>query len=319
MADDHAVGDRITFEVQRVPRVHHRRSNQTGSRQRGPRHARPRRSRPFWIEAGFLVLLALVIAIVVHTFFFQAFYIPSGSMEKTLHGCTPGCNNDRVLVNRLSYKVGHVQRGQIVVFDGVDSWTPEVTIKPPSNLVARAARDVSGFLGFSESGEKDFIKRVIGIPGDKVYCCDAQGRVVVNGTPLNENYLYPGSNNANEPFPAGEPRNVVTVPPGQLWVEGDHRDDSADSRAHTGDPGGGTIPENKVVGRAFAIVWPLSRIRILSVPDTFRSVAPPGLNSSASAIALPYGIGAVAVLPIGVLRGRKRRRRAHRKAAARAT
>jgi signal peptidase I len=278
-----------------------------GAHRTPPRHAKPKRGgfsrraakqpRPFWIESAILIGVALVIAIVVHTFFFQAFYIPSGSMENTLH------INDRVLVNRLSYKVGHVQRGQIVVFDGVDSWTPEATITPPSNAFARVARDVTSFLGFSAGGDKDFIKRVIGVPGDKIYCCDTNGRLVVNGTSLNEgSYLFPGSNNANEPFPAGEPTNVITVPPGQLWVEGDHRDDSADSRAHTGDPGGGTIPEDKVVGRAFAIVWPPSRAGLLSIPSTFHSV------SKSEAIGLPYGIGAVSVLPIGLLSQRRRRR-----------
>ena len=122
-------------------------------------------------------------------------------------------------------------------------------------------------------------------------------------------YLYPGRNNANEPFPAGEPTNVVTVPPGQLWVEGDHRDDSADSRAHTGDPGGGTIPEDKVVGRAFAIVWPPSRTGLLSVPEH----VPLGLQPEA--IGLPYAIGAVSVLPVGLLSRRRRRRRARSLAA----
>jgi signal peptidase I len=273
------------------------------------RHAKPtgkpkadsgrRKRRPLWVESIFLIVVALGIAVVVHTFFFQAFYIPSGSMENTLHV------NDRVLVNRLSYKIGHVQRGQVVVFDGVDSWTPEATVAPQKNPVARVARDITGFLGFSASGDKDFIKRVIGVPGDTVYCCDAQGRLVVNGTPLNEtSYLYPGSNNANEPFPAGEPKNVITVPPGQLWVEGDHRDNSADSRAHTGDPGGGTIPEDKVVGRAFAIVWPPSRARLLSIPSTFHTV------SSTEAMGLPYAIGAAAMLPVGAIRVRRRRRQA---------
>jgi signal peptidase I len=281
----------------------------TGGAHRAPSRRRRKRAttkkpRPFWLESLFLVVVALLIAVTVHTFFFQAFYIPSGSMENTLH------INDRVLVNRLSYKVGHIQRGQVVVFNGVDSWTPEAAVAPPSNPVARVARDITGFLGFSAGGDKDFIKRVIGIPGDRIYCCDAQGRLVVNGTPLNETgYLYPGSNNANEPFPAGEPANVITVPPGQLWVEGDHRDDSADSRAHTGDPGGGTIPESKVVGRAFAIVWPPSHLGLLSIPSTFHSVRS---VSSGEAMGLPYAIGAAAVLPVGALRaGRRRRRRRH--------
>ena len=162
----------------------------------------------------------MAIALVVHQFLFQAFYIPSGSMENTLHV------GDRVLVNRLSYKVGHVQRGQIVVFNGLDSWTPEVTVTPPSNPAARVLRDVGSFLGFAPSGEQDFIKRVIGVPGDHVTCCDVQGRITVNSKALDENYLSSGA----EPDPHATTTQVnagipfdITVPPGQLWVEGDHR------------------------------------------------------------------------------------------------
>jgi signal peptidase I len=257
----------------------------------------PRKQRPFWIEAVVLLAIALGIALVVHTFLFQAFFIPSGSMENTLHV------GDRVLVNRLSYKVGHVQRGQIVV-NGEDSWTPEATTTPPSNPVSRAFRDVGSFLGFAPAGEKDFIKRVIGVPGDHVVCCDSHGRITVNGTPLNETYLAAGPEgnvtatttqvNAGRPFD-------ITVPPGRLWVEGDHRDDSADSRSHTGEPGGGTIPENKVIGRAFVIVWPIKHMRGLGIPSAFHGVA------NATAAGLPYGLGGAAVLPVLMFRRRRSR------------
>jgi signal peptidase I len=268
-----------------------------GSRQ-GPRHRKPKSPRPFWIEAVVLIAFALGIALAVHTFFLQAFFIPSGSMENTLHV------GDRVLVNRMSYKVGHVQRGQIIVFNGEDSWTAEAPSSTPSNPVSRVLHDVGGFLGFAPAGEKDFIKRVIGIPGDHVVCCDSQGRIMINGTPLDENYLSSGipvavstttKVNAARPFD-------ITVPPGRVWVEGDHRDDSADSRSHTADPGGGTIPESKIIGRAFVIVWPLSHWRGLSIPASYRPI------SNAAAIAMPYGIGAIMMAPIGLLRWRRRRR-----------
>jgi signal peptidase I len=257
-------------------------ANVTRRKRRGPR--------PFWVEAVWLVAVAMVIALVVHQFLFQAFFIPSGSMENTLHV------GDRVLVNRLSYEVGHVQRGQIVVFNGLDSWTPEATVTPPHNPVARVAHDVAGFLGFAPAGETDFIKRVIGVPGDHVKCCDAQGRITVNGSPLNENYLYPGSDNTSDPF-------EIVVPPGRLWVEGDHRDISGDSRKHTGDPGAGTIPISKVVGRAFVVVWPVSHFRGLAIPASYH-----GLASAVTASGAPYGIGALTVLPVGLMRRRRRRR-----------
>jgi signal peptidase I len=247
-------------------------------------------ARPFWVEAVILLAIAAVIAVGVHSFLFQAFYIPSGSMENTLHV------GDRVLVNRLSYKVGHVQRGQVVVFSGVDSWTPESQVTPPHNPVLRELRTAAGYLGFAPSGEQDFIKRVIGVPGDRVTCCDTQGRIQVNGKPLDENYLFPGSNNRTLPFD-------ITVPAGRLWVEGDHRDNSKDSRLNTGLPGGGTIPVNKVVGRAFVVVWPVSHWRGLSVPHSYRAL------SNATVSASPSAIGLVAVVPLAVMRRRRRRLR----------
>jgi len=272
-----------------------------GSHRRRRPTKKARKQRPFLLEVLVLLCVAFGIALLVHTFLFQAFYIPSGSMENTLHV------GDRVLVNRLSYKVGHVQRGQIVVFNGEDSWIPEVTTTPASNPVTGALRDVGSFLGFAPAGEKDFIKRVIGIPGDHVVCCDAQGRIKVNGKPLDETYLASGNPAVHTTTEVNSARHFdITVPPGRLWVEGDHRDDSADSRSHTGDPGGGTIPESKVIGRAFVIVWPIKHWRGLGVPTTFHGV-PAGV-SSAAAVGFPYGAGTLAVLPVGLWRVRKRRR-----------
>jgi signal peptidase I len=254
-------------------------------------------TRPFWVEAVVLLVIAAAIAVGVHSFLFQAFFIPSGSMENTL------LKGDRVIVNRLSYKVGHVQRGQVVVFSGVDSWTPEGSITQPSNPVLREFSKVGSYLGFAPSGEQDFIKRVIGVPGDHVVCCNTQGQITVNGVALQEHYLYPGSDNRTLPFD-------IVVPPGRLWVEGDHRNDSADSRSHTGLPGGGTIPINKVIGRAFVIVWPFSRLHRLEIPASYGALKSTNASavSNTTTSALPSAIGLAAVLPLGVVRLRRRRR-----------
>ncbi|MFL6101629.1 MAG: signal peptidase I [Actinomycetales bacterium] len=191
-----------------------------------------------------LVGIALVLTLVVRAFVVQAFYIPSGSMEQTLHV------GDRVLVSKLSYRFADIHRGDVVVFDGTGTFAPEVT--PATGTFARVARSVGAFFGMAPS-EHDFVKRVVGLPGDSVRCCTSQGLLSVNGVPVQEPYLYPGDT------PSAEAFNIV-VPGGRLWVMGDHRSDSADSRAHLGEPGGGTVPESRVIGKVVAIYWPLGRV-----------------------------------------------------------
>lgn len=150
----------------------------------------------------------------------QAFFIPSGSMEQTLHGCAGCANNDRVLVDKVGYRFHPPRRGDIVVFDGRGSFS------------AAAVR-------------KDFVKRVIGVPGDRVECCDVDGRVLVNSEPLHEPYIFEDDHVEFGP---------VVVPEGRLWVMGDHRCCSDDSRVN------GTVPIDRVIGRAFVTVWPPSRL-----------------------------------------------------------
>lgn len=250
----------------------------------------------FWRELPVLVIVALVLAMLIKAFLVQAFFIPSGSMEKTLHGCD-GCSGDRVLVNKMVYRFRDVHRGEIVVFNGVDSWTPEVSTAQPSNLAQRVLRDIASAVGIAPPGEEDFIKRVIGIPGDTVACCDARGRVTVNGVALDEPYVYQDDHARFGP---------VKVGPGRLWVMGDHRGFSADSRAHIGDPGGGTIPKSHVIGRAFVRVWPPSRIGTMPVPKTFSQLALHGGLGPA----VPLTLGTAGAVPIVAIRHRRRRRRA---------
>lgn len=203
------------------------------------------------VVVGLLVLMTSVRGLM-----FQAFSIPSPSMEPTL------LVGDRVLVNKMSFDVGSVQRGQVVVFDGAGSFVAESSDSP--GLFSR----LLGAVGL-DAGEDDYVKRVIGLPGDRVVCCDAQGRLQINGVSLDEPYLYGNDLPSQDRFD-------VLVPPGRLWVMGDHRSRSADSRAHLGDPGGGTVPLDKVVGRAVAIVWPLGRAGWLPIPESFERLTTNG-------------------------------------------
>ena len=236
-------------------------------------------------------MLTLAVAALIRTFLVQPFYIPSGSMENTLQV------GDRVLVDKVSYRFRDISRGEVVVFNGLDSFTPEVRVEEAPNPLVGALRAVGTAMGVAPPGEKDFIKRVIGVPGDRVVCCDGEGRVSVNGEAVDESaYLYPGDVPSESSFD-------VVVPPDRLWVMGDHRAGSADSRAHTGDPGGGTVPEDKVIGRAFSIVWPVGRMTGLGTPAAFDQVGSP---ESVGGRGSPYALGLVVALPCLVVRRRWR-------------
>ncbi len=285
----------------------------------GPARRRPRRKRSFWREFPILVVVALLLAVVIKTYAIQAFFIPSGSMENTLE------INDRVLVNKLVYDVRGIHRGDIVVFNGDGSWDPG-TVPTDTNFLVKFADGFASMFGFGHPGDI-LIKRVIGLPGDQVACCDAQGRVTVNRVPLTErSYLFPGD-------APSETRFNIIVPPGRLWVMGDHRLISDDSRDHLGEPGGGTVPESAVVGRAFVIIWPLSRWQFLPIPSTFEqpklsaAAGPPAARDSASLLsarlepsspALPLALGFAAAVPVTWLQRRARLRLGRRRAARRA-
>jgi len=187
-----------------------------------------------------VLTVALVAVALVRSLVVQSFVVPSGSMDPTVQV------GDRVLVSRLSYRIGDVRRGDVVVFDGAGVFAPA---PPPAGTpLAQAGRGIAAAFGVP-IGARDYVKRVIGLPGEHVACCDDQGRITVDGKPLVEPYLNPPGRGSATPFD-------VVVPRGRLWVMGDHRAVSADSRAHLAAPGQGTVPVDQVVGRVVGIYWP---------------------------------------------------------------
>jgi signal peptidase I len=282
------------------------------------KHKRKRRKAPWW-ELPLLVGFAIVIAIVVKSFVIQPFYIPSQSMEKTLHGC-PGCQGDRILVNKPIYDLRDPHPGDIVVFHAPAGWDQEPASKPPSNPITRTIRGFGQLVGFVPPDGLVLVKRVIAVGGQTVKGVTTDGGakdvVMVSdkgpGGPwrtLTEPYIYQDGADPRGTF------GPITVPKGRLWVMGDHRNDSADSRFHCGpnasqgddgascDASSATVPISAVIGKAVVIAWPPSRWRTLGTPSTFKHVADGALPSG-----LPGGAGVLTVLPVWLLR-RKRRRR----------
>jgi signal peptidase I len=217
---------------------------------------RTRQPMPIWREMLLLLGVALVLALVVKAFFMQAFYIPSASMNDTL------VENDRILVEKVSYwGGGGPSRGDVVVFADPGGWLDTSQSAASGGPVARVLEAV----GLHPTGGH-LVKRVIGVGGDEVRCCDRSGRIAVNGVPLNErSYLPPHERPSMIRFD-------VKVKKGYVWVQGDNRSDSADSRVHLGDPGGGQVPADDIVGKAFAVVWPFGHATLLHTPATFGSV-----------------------------------------------
>jgi signal peptidase I len=212
-----------------------------------------------WRKAGLTAVVCAVFLLLSH-FVMQPFLIPSGSMEPTLRV------GDRVLVNKLAYRFGSApQRGDVVVFDGTGSFR-EATSQNP---VTGALHGAAAALGMAEPSDTDYIKRVVGVGGDHVVCCDRRGMLEVNGQPVDETYLYPGNPPSKVPFD-------IVVPDGALWVMGDHRSRSSDSRDHLGEPGGGTVPVDKVIGRAGWIGWPFGRWSALTRTGAFAQVSSVG-------------------------------------------
>jgi signal peptidase I len=210
-----------------------------------------------------IFVIAVLASALIKAFLVRSYYIPSGSMENTL------LINDRVLVNELVPDLVHVQHGDVVVFTDPGGWLSaegSTPAKPQTNPFATAADAALSFVGLSASDSNNhLIKRVIGLPGDHIECCDALGHLLLNGVPLDEPYaiIPPGQDAATVKFD-------VTVPAGELWVMGDNRYNSADSSKHQDLQSKGFLPIDDVVGQAFVLTWPVNRWGWLGTyPDVF--------------------------------------------------
>ncbi|MFF7973574.1 signal peptidase I [Streptomyces sp. NPDC007905] len=254
---------------------------------------RPKKPRSFWKELPILIGIALVLALLIKTFLVQAFSIPSDSMQNTLQ------QGDRVLVDKLTPWFGSKpERGEVVVFHDPDNWLRGEPTPEPN-----AVQKVLSWIGLMPSAEeKDLIKRVVGVGGDTVECKDT-GPLTVNGKALNEPFVYPGNTPCSQDDQGGTFK--VKVPKGFIWVMGDHRQDSRDSRYNQSDKNHGMVPVDKVVGRAIVKAWPINRWGTLPVPDTFDQGLDHKSSAAASLSVAPEGVAVAAVLPVVVWRRRR--------------
>ena len=231
-----------------------------------------RRKLPLWLETAVLLALAIVLALVVKTFFVQAFYIPSGSMKPGL------VINDRIMVQKVSYwGGGEPDRGEVVVFEDPGDWLEGEPAGPTNNLTKLLAK-----IGLFPTGGH-LVKRVIGVGGDTVHCCDGEGRIEINGVGIDEDDFIAPQKECDGPMPSScDEEWTVEVPDGELFVMGDNRGASADSSARLCeegqrrcDPADAFVPVDLVVGKVFALVWPLGHFRFVGTPEVFDEVPDP--------------------------------------------
>ncbi len=298
--------------------------------------------RPFWVELPILIVVAFVLTFLIQTFVAKVYYVPSGSMEQTLHGVQSG--GDRILALKVVYDFRDPAPGDVVVFKGPDTWAPEADIPGPTTWFGKLTSALGSVIGIAPPNEKDFVKRVIAVGGQTVACCDKQGNLTVDGKSLNEPYIYQPlefeagvadcTTGGDDTYYASRRCFApFKVPAGQLWVMGDHRSDSADSsylclslkaeRAATYlQPGGSQgcarpIPVDDVIGKAIFIVMPPSRWGTIGNPDIYPQAT---ALASGPVPALPATGGLLLTLGLRgslALTPRRRRRRRDRRFARR--
>ena len=219
-----------------------------------------RRKRTFLQEFPVLVVIALVVSLFIKTFIVQFFYIPSGSMENTLQ------IDDRVAVNRIPFIANDIKRGDVVVFRDPDNWLPAADIVDSPFVIAKLKSALVAVGVLPNPAKQYLVKRVVGVAGDRVICCTNTGKITVNGKEMNEPYIFAGNVPSDMNFD-------VKVPKGKLWVMGDHRSASADSRFHQEDINKGFVPVSRVTGRVLAVIWPIKNISLVPNVDALNEPA----------------------------------------------
>jgi signal peptidase I len=219
-----------------------------------------RRKRSFFQEFPVLIVVALVVSLLIKSFLVQFFFIPSGSMENTLQ------IDDRVAVNRLPFISNNIKRGDVVVFRDPDNWLPAADMETAPFVIAKAKAALVAVGVLPNPAKQYLVKRVVGVEGDRVICCTTTGKITVNGQEMIEPYIFAGNVPSDMNFD-------VTVPKGKLWVMGDHRGASADSRFHQDDINKGFVPLNRVTGRVLAVIWPIKNISLVPNVDALNQPA----------------------------------------------
>lgn len=219
-----------------------------------------RRKRSFFQEFPVLIVVALVVSLFIKTFVVQFFFIPSGSMENTLQ------IDDRVAVNRIPFISNNISRGDVVVFRDPDNWLPAADVSESPIVIAKLRTALVAVGVLPNPAKQYLVKRVVGVAGDHVICCTNTGKITVNGKEMIEPYIYAGNVPSDMNFD-------VTVPKGKLWVMGDHRGASADSRFHQEDINKGFVPLNRVTGRVLAVIWPIKNISFVPNIDALNQPA----------------------------------------------
>ena len=213
----------------------------------------------FLRELPVIIIAALVVSIIVKTFLVHFFYIPSGSMENTLQV------GDRIAVNKLGALFTDIKRGEVVVFSDPDKWLGNSAESEDSGIGAVVKTGLITVGVLPDPAKQYLIKRVIGVGGDNVVCCDKAGKIQVNGVSITEPYIFAGDKPSDMQF-------NVEIPKGFIWVMGDHRGASADSRFHPESANNGMVPLSKVVGRAVFVVWPLTDIALISKGEDLKKI-----------------------------------------------
>ena len=213
----------------------------------------------FLRELPVIIIAALVVSIIVKTFLVHFFYIPSGSMENTLQV------GDRIAVNKLGALFTDIKRGEVVVFGDPDNWLGNSSQSEDSGIGAVVKTGLITVGVLPDPAKQYLIKRVIGVGGDNVVCCDKAGKIQVNGVSITEPYIFAGDKPSDMQF-------NVEIPKGFIWVMGDHRGASADSRFHPESANNGMVPLSKVVGRAIFVVWPLTDIALISKGEDLKKI-----------------------------------------------